>query len=314
MSVHTSARVWRAARSRGPQLLMLLAIADCSTPEGIAWPSMATLCGPFYLRLANERQGYRLIEALEQSGDLFVQHQGGGRGSNRYFVLCGLDEQAIARTLRKEFDCTPEEVVGIIDRLRATPVADDRGMVEEPPAPTPGTEDRAPLSRMSVDPLHDPSSSIEEDAPLSAQLSLFGRGAPKQPPAPRPLALTTRLKHAYEAAAAEAKCGVNHHEAKDVLARLAGQGRTGLNPPATEEEVAEATWEKARALVAYREQSRTAQGRTDRPVVWLRDVPALVLARRKEAEAAALEPAPVEQATGEGYGYADGEGDFLDGL
>lgn len=88
MSIKVSAWVWKHAKHRGTQKLLLLALADFANDSGVCWPSVSSLAD----RIGEgERHIHRLIKELVASGDLIVV-PGGGRGkTTRYGIAVGLN-------------------------------------------------------------------------------------------------------------------------------------------------------------------------------------------------------------------------------
>lgn len=84
MSIKVSAAVWDYSSAKGSELLVLLYIADCCNHDGTgAWPSLGRIAR--YTRLG-ERQVRRIIETLEASGELEVEHRRGASRSNIYVI------------------------------------------------------------------------------------------------------------------------------------------------------------------------------------------------------------------------------------
>jgi hypothetical protein len=88
MSIKVSTWVWKHAKHRGTQKLLLLALADFANDSGVCWPSVGSLSD----RIGEgERHVHRLIKELVASGDLLVV-PGGGRGkTTRYGIAVGLN-------------------------------------------------------------------------------------------------------------------------------------------------------------------------------------------------------------------------------
>ena len=87
MSVRVSSRVWELSQSTGTTKLVLLAIADCTNDEGLAWPSVTTIarkCG-----LNGRRSVQDHVKKLVGLGELSVELNTGRSGSNRYWVTVG---------------------------------------------------------------------------------------------------------------------------------------------------------------------------------------------------------------------------------
>jgi hypothetical protein len=82
-------RVWRNSRQAGGKLLLLLAIADFSNDNGMAYPGIDTLA-------EKTRQSRRTIQRqlteLEDDRELAIEPGTGRSNTNTYWVLTGLDE------------------------------------------------------------------------------------------------------------------------------------------------------------------------------------------------------------------------------
>lgn len=83
MSVRTMARVWDLSKHGGPELLLLLAIADFSDDEGNAYPAVQTLAKKCRITSRNIN---RALSKLKQSGELEIRLNEGPKGTNRYRV------------------------------------------------------------------------------------------------------------------------------------------------------------------------------------------------------------------------------------
>ena len=69
MSVRTMARVWELSRHAGTDLLMLLAIADFSDDDGLAFPSVEKLAKKCRM---SKRNAQDRLRALSESGELTI--------------------------------------------------------------------------------------------------------------------------------------------------------------------------------------------------------------------------------------------------
>lgn len=83
MSIRVQARVWKLSRSKGGDLLVLLAIADFADDSGIAYPSVATLGQKARL---TDRNVQRAIRRLISVGELVIEERQGPRGTHLYRV------------------------------------------------------------------------------------------------------------------------------------------------------------------------------------------------------------------------------------
>jgi hypothetical protein len=91
MSIRVMARVWdRSVQAEGT-LLVLLAIADYATDEGVAYPSISSL---MHRARLSERAVRYALRALESAGELHVELQAGPHRCNLYRVLLAAHEGA----------------------------------------------------------------------------------------------------------------------------------------------------------------------------------------------------------------------------
>ena len=85
MSFEAINAVWKRSRQKkSGALLVLLALADYTNSEGIAWPAVSTLARK--VRMC-KRNVQRWLHALQQAGELEVYRNQGRRGSNLYRIL-----------------------------------------------------------------------------------------------------------------------------------------------------------------------------------------------------------------------------------
>jgi hypothetical protein len=75
--------VWEKSQHKGSELLLLLAIADNTNDQGVAFPSINTLARKTRLSIRNVRY---VIVRLEHSGELEVSIGTGPRGCNEYRI------------------------------------------------------------------------------------------------------------------------------------------------------------------------------------------------------------------------------------
>ncbi len=78
--------VWAASMAQSGELLVLLAIADFSNDEGIAFPSVGTLAKKARL---SPRQVKRILSRLQRMGELKVLKRTGPNRVNKYRILLG---------------------------------------------------------------------------------------------------------------------------------------------------------------------------------------------------------------------------------
>lgn len=92
MSIHVMNRVWMESPAKGSELLIMLAIADFATDEGVAWPGVETLANKARL---SKRQTQYNIRSLVDAGLLTVEENAGPHGVHRYRVMgCNVSTRA----------------------------------------------------------------------------------------------------------------------------------------------------------------------------------------------------------------------------
>ena len=85
MSIEVTNAVWKQSRQKkSGTLLVLLALADYTNSEGIAWPAVSTLARKVRM---SKRNTQRCLRALEEAGELEVRRNQARRGSNIYRIL-----------------------------------------------------------------------------------------------------------------------------------------------------------------------------------------------------------------------------------
>ncbi len=84
MSFEVTNAVWKHSEQKSGTRLVLLALADYTNNEGIAWPAVSTLAQKVRM---SERQVQRCVRKLEKDGELEVRRNKGSRGSNIYRIL-----------------------------------------------------------------------------------------------------------------------------------------------------------------------------------------------------------------------------------
>lgn len=87
MSIKILSRVWEKSKAKGSGLLVLLAIADNSNDENIAWPSIKTISKKARM---SERNVQYAIQKLVELGELEVSDQASRYGTNEYRILAGV--------------------------------------------------------------------------------------------------------------------------------------------------------------------------------------------------------------------------------
>ncbi len=84
MSIEATNAVWKHSRQKSGTLLVLLALADYTNSEGIAWPAISTLARK--VRTSN-RNVQRSVRVAEKAGEIEVLRNKGRNGSNIYRIL-----------------------------------------------------------------------------------------------------------------------------------------------------------------------------------------------------------------------------------
>jgi biotin operon repressor len=83
MSIELTRAVWKHSRQKSGALLVLLALADYTNNNGIAWPAVSTLARKVRM---SKRNVQRCVRALQQAGELEVRRNQGRNGSNVYRI------------------------------------------------------------------------------------------------------------------------------------------------------------------------------------------------------------------------------------
>lgn len=129
MSIKCQTRVWESSRAKGSALLLLLAIAEHAHDDGSgAWPSQDRLAKRTRMSV---RQVRRLMEVLEQSGELAITRRPGTTDLLSVVVngadnLSGVDVAESGQNVRPTPDTATSDHPG---HLGATP---DTAMSYEP--------------------------------------------------------------------------------------------------------------------------------------------------------------------------------------
>lgn len=115
-------RVWDSNRQSGTDLVILLALADRASEDGVCWPSLEALAER--ARLADTRHVRRILRKLEQQGEIYTI-PGAGRGNTSLYLVCvGMTDQEIATVLIKRCNVPMAEAIRAseqIETLRLTP-------------------------------------------------------------------------------------------------------------------------------------------------------------------------------------------------
>ena len=114
MSIKIMTRVWDLSEHKGTARLLLLALADHASDDGVAWPGIPRLA---HKTKVTERQVKRLLRTLEQSGELYTNVQGGRGNANLYLITLGFSEDEIRKTLVQRFEFELEEASTIAQEI-----------------------------------------------------------------------------------------------------------------------------------------------------------------------------------------------------
>lgn len=96
MSMEIMTRVWECSKQKGTPLLLMLAIADNANHEGVAFPGVPYLARKTRM---SERQVQRVLQTLDDSGELAVVWSAGRKNTNIYYVLVGTDTVQLTKLL-----------------------------------------------------------------------------------------------------------------------------------------------------------------------------------------------------------------------
>jgi hypothetical protein len=77
-------RVWESSSQKGGKLLCLLAIADFSNDNGVAFPGIETLARKTRMSV---RQVQRVIQELSSAGELLIEANAGPKGCHLYRII-----------------------------------------------------------------------------------------------------------------------------------------------------------------------------------------------------------------------------------
>ncbi|HMN14945.1 MAG TPA: helix-turn-helix domain-containing protein [Bellilinea sp.] len=112
MSIKRMSAVWDESKASGSTLLLLLAIADNASDDGLAWPGIETLAQRTRL---SKRGVIKQLKAAEALGELRIYRRAGQH--NYYVVDVGLTKdqrKAAAEVLSKKVGIPVEELTGVL--------------------------------------------------------------------------------------------------------------------------------------------------------------------------------------------------------
>jgi len=126
MSVECIAKVWDRSQHSGAKLLLMLALANRSDPEGYSYPGYDDIAAKCRVK---RRYAIRLVKQVEASGEIFVDHRPGRTKSNRYLIVLGLDDDEIMGRLINRLKMTSDEAneALILIKTRQGVINDDSG-------------------------------------------------------------------------------------------------------------------------------------------------------------------------------------------
>lgn len=87
-------RVWSDSKQKGSALLLMLALADYAADDGYCWPKTDTLADKIRM---STRTVYRLIDAIEQDGELYVVRK---NRNNRYVITLSMTREELIEVLK----------------------------------------------------------------------------------------------------------------------------------------------------------------------------------------------------------------------
>jgi len=102
MSIKVMNRVWeQSTQQDGTLRLLLLALADHASDDGVCWPGIDRLARKI---AKTRRHTRRLLSNLEESGELFINRQWGRGHTNLYLITIGQNADEIKPTLMRRFE------------------------------------------------------------------------------------------------------------------------------------------------------------------------------------------------------------------
>lgn len=113
MSIDVMKLVWDKSQHKETNLVAMLALADMANTDGYCWPSHDTLANRCR---CNRRNIVYVIERLEASGELYVEHNRGRNKSNSYIITIDIDAATLADRLVKYFDMPVPEAINEANR------------------------------------------------------------------------------------------------------------------------------------------------------------------------------------------------------
>jgi len=132
VSIKIMVKVWEDSVHNGSKLLLMLALADHASEDGVCWPGIASLSRKVRL---GERYVMKLLPLLEESGELYIARKMGRGNTNLYYITLGFDQATMARTLNKRLGLAPEQAAYIAGTLA---VRSKKGVLQDTVLPENG--------------------------------------------------------------------------------------------------------------------------------------------------------------------------------
>ena len=123
MSIKVMTSIFEHSSQQGSCKLLLLAIADHASEDGVCWPGI-----PLLARYASvsERHAGNLIQKLEQAGELYVARNSGRGNTNMYYVTLRRTRDEILATLTRRLGIPPDQA----ERHATQIIARQKGVVQ----------------------------------------------------------------------------------------------------------------------------------------------------------------------------------------
>jgi len=92
MSIRVMTKVWEQSSQQGSALVILLAIADFASDEGLSYPSVAPLGKKARI---SERQVHSILRKLQEDGELSIERNAGPHRCNLYSMWPALGNRVL---------------------------------------------------------------------------------------------------------------------------------------------------------------------------------------------------------------------------
>jgi len=126
MSIKCMNAVWSKSSASGTDLLLLLALADHASDDGVCWPATETLAQK---TRTSKRQVQRLLQRLEESGELIVARMAGRGNTNMYYLTLSTEETAQYRA-ETEMHITLTNRLGFSEDDAGQAILEQKGIVQ----------------------------------------------------------------------------------------------------------------------------------------------------------------------------------------